>query len=72
MANCECLQGCIFFNDQMENMPNMASRIKQKYCLTDNSQCARYIVFKSKGKEAVPQTLFPHQTNKISELIKPE
>ena len=70
MAKCECLSGCPFFNDLMEKMPNMSKSIKDKYCLTDNSGCARYIVFKKLGKSSVPPTLFPHQRDRIDKLLK--
>ncbi|MDD3626256.1 MAG: hypothetical protein PHV06_02940 [bacterium] len=70
MANCECLAKCPFFNDQMMNMPNMATSIKEKYCKGDNSDCARYMVFKTIGREKVPGNLFPHQKDIAETIIK--
>lgn len=60
MSECECLAGCPFFHDKMENMPAMADIFKRKYCLGDNSQCARHIVFKTLGKSMVPSDMFPN------------
>ncbi|MBN1698014.1 MAG: hypothetical protein JW881_10910 [Spirochaetales bacterium] len=69
MADCECLGGCIFFNDKMGNMPSIASIMKQNYCKTNNSGCARYMVFKALGKEKVPGDLFPNNVEKAKQII---
>lgn len=69
MAQCECLQTCIFFNDRMANMPAMAGIMKKKYCQTDNSGCARFMVLKAKGRSAVPGDLSPSQTDRAREII---
>lgn len=69
MAACELLRGCIFFNDQMADMPSTAEIIKFKYCQNDNSDCARYLVFQAKGKGNVPQNLFPNQTDNARRII---
>ena len=69
MAECNCLPGCLFFNNKMENMPSMAQMYKTKYCLTDNSKCARYMVLIKKGKERVPKDLFPNQVEKAKKIL---
>jgi hypothetical protein len=69
MADCEMLPTCIFFNDKMENMPQMAETYKTRYCKGAFNDCARYIVCKSKGREAVPKDLFPNQKDKAMRLI---
>ena len=68
MADCECLKGCVFFNDKMNNMPSMANIMKTRYCQGNPSGCARYIVFKAKGKAAVPPDLFPNQVERARAL----
>lgn len=69
MANCECLNDCVFFNDNMEDMPGMAGMYKEKFCKGDNTTCARYIVMKKLGKENIPPDLFPNQKSRAQELI---
>jgi len=69
MAKCECLGGCIFFGDKMKDMPATANMLKQKYCLGDNTACARHIVFRALGKENVPQDLFPGMTDKAKDIV---
>jgi hypothetical protein len=69
MADCECLGGCIFFNDRMANMPALADVMKKKYCKGDFANCARFMVFKKFGKTAVPLDLFPNQADRAKALM---
>ena len=69
MADCECLAGCPFFNDQMADMPSMAEHIKERYCRADSENCARYMVFKTLGKPHVPPDLFPREVDRAKQLI---
>ncbi|MCM0755038.1 hypothetical protein M7784_07230 [Desulfovibrio aminophilus] len=69
MADCEMLERCIFFNDKMASMPTMADMMKKKYCRGDNSKCARYMVCKKLGREAVPPDLTPSQTDRAEGLL---
>ena len=61
---------CPFFNDNLKDMPATASLYKDSFCKSNNSNCARYIVFQTLGKSKVPEDLFPNQLQKASELIK--
>jgi hypothetical protein len=69
MADCECLGGCIFFNDRMDNMPAVAAVYKTQYCRGSSAGCARYRVFKALGRGAVPPTLFPNRLDLAEKLI---
>ena len=70
MADCECSGGRDpFFNDQMENMPGLSTMYKRSYCRNDYASCARYMIFKAKGKPAVPPDLFPNQKDRAKELL---
>lgn len=69
MADCECVGGCVFFNDKMANMPGMAGIFKDKYCKNDNAKCARFMIFKKLGKPRVPADLYPNQTARAEMLI---
>jgi hypothetical protein len=71
MANCERLESCPFFNDRMASMPSIASIYKKQYCLGEPARCARLIVLKAKGADAVPIDLFPNQTEKAKALLEP-
>ena len=69
MADCECVGGCIFFNDKMPGRPGIASTFKDKYCKGDNATCARFVIFKKLGKPRVPVDLFPNQIARAETLI---
>ena len=69
MANCECLPGCPFFNDKMSDSGGMGAIYKKKYCLGDNSECARYMVFKTLGRGHVPANLYPNNVEQARAIL---
>jgi hypothetical protein len=69
MADCKCLPGCPFFNDKMDPLVGVGAIYKKKYCLGDNSQCARYKVFYMRGKAAVPADLYPNMIERAEQII---
>lgn len=69
MADCELIQGCIFFNNKMQDMPATAELLKNKYCKNAFTACARHMVFKALGRLSVPPDLFPQQADKAEKII---
>lgn len=69
MANCELLLQCPFFSDRMANMPVSSAAIKEVYCRTDSSSCARYLVAQALGREQVPPDLFPSEMKRAKRII---
>jgi hypothetical protein len=69
MADCECLATCIFFNEQMANMPVTVELTKGRYCRGDNSRCARFMVFQALGLDRVPSDLFPNEVGLARKII---
>jgi len=67
MGNCEKLETCPFFTDQMKQMPAVAGLMKKTYCLDDKTQCARYRV--SKAGIPVPGDLFPNDIDRANQLL---
>ena len=73
MANCKFLEGCPFFNDMLGTMPDMAEKLKDSYCKdSQHSDCARYMVLTRLGRENVPNDLFPHETIRAEEILRPK
>ncbi len=70
MVECEVLASCIFFNDQMASMPGTAELMKNNYCKQAPDACARYMVMKALGREAVPKDLYPSDKSKAKALLK--
>ena len=69
MAVCEVLERCPFFNDVMTGMPEHAELFKQLYCHGGNDICARYMVFRKLGRDAVPKDLYPNEVSRANTLI---
>jgi hypothetical protein len=70
MAKCDLIEKCIFFNDQMANMPSTAQVYKKMYCEGKFEECARFMIVKAKGREHVPGDLFPNQKDRAESIIK--
>lgn len=70
MSKCELINSCIFFNDQMLNMPSTAAVYKKIYCEQDFEKCARLAIVKTLGREHVPKDLFPNQMERAEAIIK--
>ena len=70
MADCELIQGCLFFNNKMKDMPATAEILKARYCKSDFMVCARHRVFKALGRPKVPPDLYPQQSEMVDEIIK--
>jgi hypothetical protein len=69
MAECECLAGCLFFNDKMKDMQGVSALYKRRYCLSDSSQCARHMVFERLGKPSVPADLYPNNIDRAISIM---
>ncbi|MFW5734646.1 MAG: hypothetical protein ACOCWR_06265 [Oceanidesulfovibrio sp.] len=53
----------------MAEMPAESDILKQLYCKTDNSDCARYVVYQARGRGSVPRDLSPDQMSKALAII---
>jgi hypothetical protein len=69
MVECVCLSKCFFFNDKMAGMPTTSEMMKKRFCLGENSGCARYMIFAALGRERVPADLFPNNTERAREIL---
>jgi hypothetical protein len=69
MAQCECLEGCPFFHEKMDDMPNITRIYKNRYCLGSNFDCARHMVFRELGSEHVPENMYPNQVDRAAEIL---
>ncbi len=69
MAVCEMLEKCPFFNETMHGMPDHAELFKQLYCHGGNDICARYMILRKLGRDAVPADLFPNEVSRANMII---
>jgi hypothetical protein len=69
MPECVNLKGCPFFNDKMSDRDGLGAIYKKKYCLGDNSLCARYMICTKLGKQFVPGDLYPNMYDRAQKII---
>lgn len=70
MPDCERMQGCPYFqNELIKEFPMMLKLRQERFCRGDNTACALYMVFKALGKEHVPADLIPSQNERAKEII---
>ncbi|MBI9097286.1 MAG: hypothetical protein JEY91_02360 [Spirochaetaceae bacterium] len=69
MGNCEIIDSCPFFLDQMGGDSDQNKEMKEKYCKNNNLNCARYMIESSLGKDKTPDDLFPHEKDKAYMFI---
>ena len=67
MPDCEKLNACPFFREELAYMPKTAALLRQTYCHGDKTGCARYVVA-SKGIP-VPSDLFPNQGDRLVQIL---
>jgi len=53
----------------MSAIPDKAEEMKNKYCRSDNTKCARHMVFQALGREKVPSDLYPIQVTRAKEIV---
>ncbi|RJP58596.1 MAG: hypothetical protein C4541_07660 [Candidatus Auribacter fodinae] len=70
MADCPRLQKCPFFNDQLDDMPDLSGAVKALFCKKNYRNCARYNIAKQLGPQNVPNNLFPADGRQANELLK--
>lgn len=54
----------------MADMPATAELMKKRYCLGDETSCARYMVLRKKGRDQVPAGLFPNQLGEAQRIMQ--
>jgi hypothetical protein len=69
MADCPLLASCAFYNDKMADKPALIDMFKRRFCIDNNTSCARWKVATTIGREAVPVDLYPNQENRAMEII---
>lgn len=69
MQECELIDKCPFYNNQLKGDIEQIDAMKEKYCRKNNLNCARYMVLIALGKESMPEELFPHQKERAYLII---
>jgi hypothetical protein len=69
MSSCEYLSSCTYYNILKEKSPAILRYIKEEYCDSQYSECARFMVSKAHGPIHVPKYLFPEDIQEACKLL---
>lgn len=69
MNTCEFLSSCIFFNELKERGSIILKPIKEDYCDSSYSECARFIVSRIHGPSRVSIDLFPEDMQEACKML---
>jgi len=69
MNTCEFKSSCILFNELKERSPAIHKAIKEDYCDSGYSECARFIVSRFHGPGRVSKYLFPEDTQEACKML---
>lgn len=69
MSDCEFRKDCLFFRNEMDNLPGTAGLYRRQYCHGRRSGCARFMVRRELGEQGVPRDLLPYHHDRASALL---
>ena len=69
MDECEYINKCPFYNNELEGDTDKIEELKKNYCQTSCMHCARYMIATALNSEAVPEDLYPDQKSRAYEII---
>ena len=69
MITCEFRSSCGFYNDLKARRPVTLESVKEEFCDSNYSRCARFMVSKAQGPANVSKYLFPEDVHKAFNII---
>jgi hypothetical protein len=60
---CLFFEQCNFVQDNAERMPELIQRTQERFCMVQDSKCARRQLYETWGAEVVPPLMLPEQTD---------
>jgi len=69
MHTCEFQSSCTFYNELKERRPAILESVKEEYCESSYSECARFMVSKAHGPGRVSRFLFPQDIHEACEIL---
>jgi len=61
MNECELMETCPFFQGKLAEKPVEIEELKEKYCRSNNLNCARYMIVQAAGRDKIPEDLYPDE-----------
>jgi len=69
MNTCEFQSSCTLYNELMKRSSAILASIKEEYCDSGYSECARFIVSKFHGPSHVSRDLFPEDMQEACKIL---
>ncbi len=69
MDTCGFRSSCVFYNDLLGKRPITMGYIKEEYCDSNYSRCARFMVYKARGPYNVSKYLFPEDIHEAYKIL---
>ena len=66
---CPNLETCPFLKEHQSSMPELAKKLKSKYCRNDSTECARLLIRRELGPQSVPVLMMPHQHDWAAQIL---
>lgn len=69
MTPCEYQSSCTYYNILKGKSPAILQYIKEEYCDSQYTECARFMVSKVHGQNHVPKYLFPEDIQEACKIL---
>jgi len=69
MTSCEFQSSCTYYNVLKEKSPVILGYVKEEYCDSSYTACARFMVSKAHGPKYVPKYLFPEDILEAGKIL---
>ncbi len=70
MYRCTHTVTCPFFSAAVGYSPGLFEAMRDRYCLGDNSDCARFLAIEAVGRDRVPDELLPSDVDALERLMQ--
>jgi hypothetical protein len=67
---CDLRMNCPYFNEGAPLKPRVREMYRARYCNSEYTECARYLVYLNLGRENVPLTLAPGDRLRALTLVR--
>lgn len=70
MATCVWTEECVFFSEEVGFSPDLNAAMRQRFCLGDNTGCARLEALAVLPLDEIPDDLLPTDNERLQRLVE--
>jgi hypothetical protein len=68
MSRCQWAEVCVFFTDEVGYSPELQQKMREEYCLGDNTSCARLLAMEFLPADRIDDDLLPTDLARLALL----